>query len=363
MSLYSNTLPFTCTSGSQGCYISKKPFLSYLRPMRSRIGLPILRDSVQRSEQTTFWRRRPRCSLFPSRPFSVQQLFGSLEDLSMAAFGQTTDVLRVGRGNWCKDGLAKAGKTWSASFDPSRNEIASFVAARNANQRTNATVSWFWCCSSSISFVLCMSNSRVAMLCRPPNSPKTTQTSTSLPLTSFPRPDALSVFLLYLDTKVLERSLRQQLITKTYVIFSRLQQFAAERQDDVADLRYAHGYATAPAITVVLGLTLSLVSLRQSSSSNTTLLLPCTAGLWENISSRSKYVHANYRQRYTDTQLQTLHQSAEQVEVAELTLCSQIYAVLHVAEIVYIPADGRGDAIVTEELLDWINQTDPGEAR
>lgn len=38
-----------------------------------------------------------------------------------------------------------------------------------------------------------------------------------------------------------------------------------------------------------------------------------------------------------------------------------MHALLGLAEILYFPSDGRGEGLVAEELLDWLNTVDRGE--
>lgn len=45
---------------------------------------------------------------------------------------------------------------------------------------------------------------------------------------------------------------------------------------------------------------------------------------------------------------------------ADLARWSHTLSTLHLARILYMPADGRGDGVVGEELLDWVNLTDCG---
>lgn len=35
-------------------------------------------------------------------------------------------------------------------------------------------------------------------------------------------------------------------------------------------------------------------------------------------------------------------------------------AILALTEILYLPADGRGEGLVAEEILDWVNTVDKG---
>lgn len=37
-------------------------------------------------------------------------------------------------------------------------------------------------------------------------------------------------------------------------------------------------------------------------------------------------------------------------------------AILALTEILYLPADGRGEGLVAEEILDWVNTVDKGES-
>ncbi len=37
-----------------------------------------------------------------------------------------------------------------------------------------------------------------------------------------------------------------------------------------------------------------------------------------------------------------------------------IYHVFQLAEILFLPQDGRGEGLLGEELLDWVNDVDPG---
>jgi hypothetical protein len=37
-----------------------------------------------------------------------------------------------------------------------------------------------------------------------------------------------------------------------------------------------------------------------------------------------------------------------------------VYHTFHLAEILYLPQDGRGEGLVGEELLDWVNDVDTG---
>lgn len=34
---------------------------------------------------------------------------------------------------------------------------------------------------------------------------------------------------------------------------------------------------------------------------------------------------------------------------------------MHLAQILYLPQDGRGEGLLGEELLDWVNEVDPGK--
>lgn len=52
-------------------------------------------------------------------------------------------------------------------------------------------------------------------------------------------------------------------------------------------------------------------------------------------------------------------QSQSEIDTEELTTMSAIRDVFHLAHIIYIPADGRGDGIVSEEIVDWLNNTSP----
>lgn len=38
-----------------------------------------------------------------------------------------------------------------------------------------------------------------------------------------------------------------------------------------------------------------------------------------------------------------------------------VYHVFNLAMILYLPQDGRGEGLLGEELLDWVNDVDPGE--
>lgn len=40
---------------------------------------------------------------------------------------------------------------------------------------------------------------------------------------------------------------------------------------------------------------------------------------------------------------------------------ANMHAVLALTEILYLPADGRGEGLVAEEILDWVNTVDKGE--
>jgi nuclear pore complex protein Nup85 len=37
-----------------------------------------------------------------------------------------------------------------------------------------------------------------------------------------------------------------------------------------------------------------------------------------------------------------------------------IYHVFQLSEILFLPQDGRGEGLLGEELLDWVNDVDPG---
>lgn len=37
-----------------------------------------------------------------------------------------------------------------------------------------------------------------------------------------------------------------------------------------------------------------------------------------------------------------------------------VYHILNLAMILYLPQDGRGEGLLGEEMLDWVNDVDPG---
>lgn len=37
-----------------------------------------------------------------------------------------------------------------------------------------------------------------------------------------------------------------------------------------------------------------------------------------------------------------------------------VYHIFHLAQILFLPQDGRGEGLLGEELLDWVNDVDPG---
>jgi nuclear pore complex protein Nup85 len=51
----------------------------------------------------------------------------------------------------------------------------------------------------------------------------------------------------------------------------------------------------------------------------------------------------------------------EDAKLDELQHLASLHAVLSLTEILYLPADGRGDGVVGEEVLDWLNTIDRGE--
>lgn len=53
-------------------------------------------------------------------------------------------------------------------------------------------------------------------------------------------------------------------------------------------------------------------------------------------------------------------QDAEFVDLQERHRAAVLHHVFHLAQIVYVPADGRGDSVVGEELLDWVNYVNVG---
>lgn len=52
-------------------------------------------------------------------------------------------------------------------------------------------------------------------------------------------------------------------------------------------------------------------------------------------------------------------QSDSEIDADELILISTLRDLVHLAQVVYIPQDGRGDGIVSEELVDYLNATAP----
>jgi nuclear pore complex protein Nup85 len=52
-------------------------------------------------------------------------------------------------------------------------------------------------------------------------------------------------------------------------------------------------------------------------------------------------------------------QSQDEIDTAELASMSAIRDVFHLAHIIYVPVDGRGDGIASEEVVDWLNNTSP----
>jgi len=54
-----------------------------------------------------------------------------------------------------------------------------------------------------------------------------------------------------------------------------------------------------------------------------------------------------------------LIQSQNEIDTAELATMSAIRDVFHLAHIIYVPVDGRGDGIASEEVVDWLNNTSP----
>jgi len=51
----------------------------------------------------------------------------------------------------------------------------------------------------------------------------------------------------------------------------------------------------------------------------------------------------------------------DEAKLDELQHLASLHAVLSLTEILYLPADGRGDGVVGEEVLDWLNTIDRGE--
>lgn len=61
------------------------------------------------------------------------------------------------------------------------------------------------------------------------------------------------------------------------------------------------------------------------------------------------------------TQLQQDSTIDDDYKLDQLQHLASLHAVLSLTEILYLPADGRGDGVVGEELLDWLNTIDRGE--
>ncbi|ORX33416.1 Nup85 nucleoporin-domain-containing protein [Kockovaella imperatae] len=57
-------------------------------------------------------------------------------------------------------------------------------------------------------------------------------------------------------------------------------------------------------------------------------------------------------------ELQKLRES-QILEALDRTTYEAVYHILHLAQILYLPRDGRGEGLLGEELLDWVNDVDP----
>lgn len=52
---------------------------------------------------------------------------------------------------------------------------------------------------------------------------------------------------------------------------------------------------------------------------------------------------------------------ADRIQAGVRSRFDAIYHILHLAEILFLPRDGRGEGLLGEELLDWVNDVDPGK--
>lgn len=51
------------------------------------------------------------------------------------------------------------------------------------------------------------------------------------------------------------------------------------------------------------------------------------------------------------------------VDDATKAKCDAIYHIFNLTMILYLPQDGRGEGLLGEELLDWVNEVDPGKSQ
>ncbi|CED84877.1 Nuclear pore complex component (sc Nup85) [Phaffia rhodozyma] len=115
------------------------------------------------------------------------------------------------------------------------------------------------------------------------------------------------------------------LYTRTYTLFHSLQQIAAESNPAPQDTSF----------------------LRRPSAAKPNLPSASQINFYSRIASL-----------YTETLRQTL--LLPTLTASEQDHWASITQIFHLAKILYLPEDGRGDGVVGEELLDWINMADLG---
>lgn len=76
-----------------------------------------------------------------------------------------------------------------------------------------------------------------------------------------------------------------------------------------------------------------------------------------NISDLIYRVERSFERRLSD--LCCFQQSQNDIDTDELALVSALRDTFHLAHLVYVPVDGRGDGIASEEIVDWLNTTSP----
>lgn len=130
-------------------------------------------------------------------------------------------------------------------------------------------------------------------------------------------------------------------LAETFTVFSSLQRIAAEEEQRQRGVRAAAGNA----ITSLLPPVQTLQYFHRIS------------GLYRGaLRTYIQALEATEGDNDDDDDDDAMDEASKDLEMAQ-----SMHTILHFAEVVYVPGDGRGAGVVGEEILHWLNSFDLGE--
>lgn len=135
-------------------------------------------------------------------------------------------------------------------------------------------------------------------------------------------------------------------LAETFTIFSSLQKIAAGEEQRRANSQHAN-------------------SLGRGTSAGALLPPVQTLQYYHRISNLYRSALRTYIQAL-ETSIEASTDAGREISdetLKDLEVAQAIHTVLHFAESIYVPSDGRGAGVVGEEILHWLNSFDSGMSR